>query len=82
MSVLVDEGLVTSEKIVPNFPPGKTVFIQTDAALAISWWDPNTKTYGASQAIATPGEEVSVPSHKAKITTATTANFRITIASN
>lgn len=82
MSVLVDEGLVTSEKVVPNFPAGKTVFIQTDADLEIAWWDPNTKTYGATQAIATPGDEFSVPSHKAKLTTATTANFRITIASN
>jgi hypothetical protein len=58
---------------------GRTVFIQTSAELALAWFDPNTKTFGATQVISTPGEEVSVPSYKARITTATTANIRIAL---
>lgn len=77
--ILIDEGLVTASKDVPNMPTGRTVFIQTDADLDIAWFDPNTGTFGATQAIATPGEEVSVPSYKARITTATTANIRIVL---
>lgn len=79
--ILIDEGRVTAEKEVPNMPSGRVVFIQTSAALELSWFDPNTKTYGAAQTISTPGEEISVPSHKAKITTATTADIRITLQS-
>ena len=79
MSLLIDEGLVTASKDVPNMPVGRTVFIQTDADLALAWFDPNTKAFGATQAITTPGEEVSVPSYKARITTATTANIRIAL---
>lgn len=74
---VIDEGLVTLTKDVPNMPQGRTVMIQTDAALSIAWFDPNTKTFGATQAIAAPGEELSVPSWKARITTASTANIRI-----
>ena len=79
MSLLIDEGLVTATKDVPNMPTGRTVFIQTDADLTIAWFDPNTKMFGATQAINTPGDEVSVPSHKARIATATTANIRIAL---
>jgi hypothetical protein len=70
MSLLIDEGLVTASKDVPNMPMGRTVFIQTDAELSLAWFDPNTKAFG---------EEVSVPSYKARITTATTANIRIVL---
>ena len=79
MSLLIDEGLVTASKDVPNMPVGRSVFIQTSAELALAWFDPNTKTFGATQVISTPGEEVSVPSYKARITTATTANIRIAL---
>lgn len=78
--ILIHEGLVTASKDVPNMPVGRTVFIQTDADLTIAWLDKNTGDYGATQAIATPGEQVSVPSYAARITTATTANIVITLS--
>lgn len=77
--ILIEEGLVTTSRDVNNMPVGRSVFIQTDAALTIAWYDPNTKAFGATQAISTPGEEVSVPSYKARIGTATTANIRIVL---
>jgi hypothetical protein len=79
MSLLIDEGLVTASKDIPNMPVGRSVFIQTSAELSLAWFDPNTGTFGATQTISTPGEEVSVPSYKARITTATTANIRIAL---
>lgn len=78
--ILIHEGLVTSSTDVPNMPVGRTVFIQTDAALTLAWFDPNTGAFGATQSISTPGEEVSVPSYKARIGTATTANIRIVLS--
>lgn len=80
--ILIHEGLVTASQDVPNMPVGRTVFIQTDADLTIAWFDPNTGNFGATQAITTPGEEVSVPSHKARIGTAGTANIRIVLSSH
>lgn len=78
--ILIHEGLVTASTDVPNMPVGRTVFIQTDAALTLAWFDPNTGDFGATQSISTPGEEVSVPSYKARIGTATTANIRIVLS--
>jgi len=79
MSLLIDEGLVTASKDVPNMPVGRRVFVQTDATVQIAWFDPLTRTFGTTYEISGPGEEVSVPSHKARFTTATTANIRIAL---
>lgn len=71
------EGEIDTEQVVANLPQGGVIYVQTDADLTIAWWNPNTKAYGDPQTISTPGDEVSVPSWKAKFTTATTANIRI-----
>lgn len=71
------EGLITTSEDVANLPQGGVVFVQTDADLTVAWWDPNTKAFGATEAIAAPGDEVSCPSWKARFATATTANIRI-----
>lgn len=77
--ILIDEGVVTATKDIPNMPIGRTVFVQTDADLDIAWFDKNTGDFGPTEAIVAPGQEVRVPSYKARITTATTANISIAL---
>ena len=48
-------------------PVNRIAFIQTDAEVTIAWWDKNTESYGATQTIAVPGDEVSCPSYRAQI---------------
>lgn len=74
--VVFFEGLVTTEEVVPNMPVGNVAFVQTDADVDIAWWDPRTQAYGATQTITTPGDEVSCPSYRAKLTAAS-ANIRV-----
>lgn len=75
--VVFHEGAMGASLEVHNLNQGGIAYITTDADLTIAWWNPVTKTYGATEAIVAPGDEVSCPSYRARFTTASTANIRI-----
>lgn len=77
-SPLIFEGTVDAATTVSNMPQGRVAYLQTTgAAVDVEWFDPRTQSFGAAQTIEEPGEEVSCPSFKCRLTPAASTDIRI-----
>jgi len=70
-------GSVNGDAHLDNLPAGRVINLQTSADVGIAFWNPADNAYGAAETIAAPGDEVSCPHHRAKLTGI--ANVTITL---
>ena len=75
-------GAVDGATKVNTLPQGGVIYLQTDQEITIEFWNPAAGAYGAAETIAVPGDEISCPSNKARLTnTGSAANVTISAGS-
>jgi lysophospholipase L1-like esterase len=79
MNIIIRQT-VDGELVVPNFPTGREVIVQTDADLLLEFWNPADEAFGEALAVSAPQAVVICPSAKVRITTATTADVNVVLS--